>query len=107
MDNCVHKRVCAYNLLTQRACSRSANNHVARNKREIRIGMSTSMSTSTSTSITSASTSASASTSTYTSLDVGRDESADSSVGSGQCAEPAGQCRSKSDDISAYSKGAR
>ena len=56
--------MCAYNLLTQRACSRSANNHVARNKREIRIGISTSMSTSTSTSTTSAS----ASTSTYMSL---------------------------------------
>ena len=85
MDNCVHKRVCAYNLLTQR----SANNYVARNKREIRIGMSTSMSTSTSTSTTSAS----ASTSAYTSL--------------WTLEEPAGQCRSKSDDISAYSKGAR
>ena len=42
----------------------------------------------------------------HVSLDVGRDESADSSVGLGQCGEPAGQCRSKSDDISAYSKGA-
>ena len=38
VNNCVQKRVCPYNLLTQRACSRSANNHAARNKREIRIG---------------------------------------------------------------------
>ena len=38
VDNCVQKRVSPYNLLTQRGCSRSANNHVARNKREIRIG---------------------------------------------------------------------
>ena len=64
VDNCVQKRVCPYNLLTQRACSRSANNHVARNQDR----MSTSMSTATSTSTTSASASASASTSTYTSL---------------------------------------
>ena len=64
MDNCVQKRVCSYNLLTQRVCSRSANNHVARNKRGNQDRMSTSMSTSTSTSTTSAS----ASTSTYTSL---------------------------------------
>ena len=38
VDNCAQKRVCPYNLLTQRACSRSANYHVARNWREIRIG---------------------------------------------------------------------
>ena len=62
MDNCVQKRVCSYNLLTQRTCSRSANNHVARNKRGNQDRMSTSMSTATSTSTTSASTS------TYTSL---------------------------------------
>ena len=71
MDNCVQKRVCPYNLLTQRASLRSANNHLARNKREIRIGClplheqsRVCMSTSTSTFTTSAS----ASTYTYTSL---------------------------------------